>query len=81
MNQSKRESLVEALLNTLIGYIVALMFWPVVCYLYDITYSHGQNLGVTALFSVVSIVRAYIVRRYFNARLKRAASSIASNYS
>jgi predicted PurR-regulated permease PerM len=81
MLQSKKASLIEACFSVIIGFIIAFAFWPVVCWINGIPYTHQQGFGVTATYTVVSLIRGYFVRRYFNARLKRAANSIAANYS
>ena len=64
--QSKLESLYEAVINTFIGFVIAfisqLIFFPIV----GIEATLGQNVLLTILFTLVSIVRTYIIRRYFN---------------
>ncbi len=64
--QSKLESLSEAVLNTFIGFVIAfisqLVFFPIV----GIDVSLSQNFILTVLFTLVSIIRTYIIRRYFN---------------
>ena len=68
--QSKLESLSEAVFNTFIGFVIAfisqLVFFPIV----GIDVTLGQNLILTVLFTLVSIVRTYIIRRYFNKKSK-----------
>jgi membrane protein implicated in regulation of membrane protease activity len=39
--------------------------------------SAGQNFGIIFLFTILSVVRSYLVRRYFNQRLKKLAQSLA----
>ena len=64
--QSKLDSLIEAIFNTFIGFVIAfisqLVFFPIV----GIEATLGQNILLTVLFTIVSIIRTYIVRRYFN---------------
>jgi len=68
MNQSKLESFVEASANTASGFIVSYAFWlGVVVPLFDLTLSHGDNLLVTCMFTVLSVIRSYLWRRFFNA--------------
>ena len=68
--QSKLDSLTEAIINTFIGFVIAfisqLVFFPIV----GIDVTLGQNLILTVLFTLVSIVRTYIIRRYFNKKSK-----------
>lgn len=72
MNQSKLESLVEACLNTASGFVVSLIVWRVLAGFlgYDISWS--TNLFITGIFTVVSVLRSYIWRRFFNRGLNRA---------
>lgn len=36
----------------------------------------GQNIGITVIFTVASILRSYVVRRWFNAALHRAVARV-----
>ena len=38
----------------------------------------GQNIGITIIFTIASIVRSYVVRRWFNAALHRAVVRVTS---
>jgi len=64
--QSKRMSLVESVLNVLIGLVVAVVAQIVVFPWFGIYIGLAQNLGIAAIFTVVSIARSYFVRRFFN---------------
>ena len=77
MNQSKLESFVETCLNTALGFIVSFTAWPLVAALFGLPYSVEQNLAITSIFTALSIARGYVVRRWFNAGLNRAAAGIA----
>ncbi len=67
--QSKLESLYEASINTFLGFVIAfisqLVFFPIV----GIEVTLVQNFILTVLFTLVSIIRTYIVRRFFNKKL------------
>lgn len=78
MNQTRLGSLIESLMNIAIGYGVALLSQIVVFPLFDIHVPLSTNLWIGAWFTVISLVRSYIIRRWFNARLQRAASSLAA---
>jgi hypothetical protein len=77
MNQSKLESLIETCINTAIGYVVALLSQLLVFPLVGIDVPFSTNLVIGAWFTVISIVRGYVIRRWFNARLKRAVRHLA----
>lgn len=64
--QSKKMSIIEVLLNTAIGYFVAIATQIMVFPLFDIHTSAGENFAIGAIFTVISIVRGYFVRRLFN---------------
>jgi hypothetical protein len=65
MKQSRRMSLVEAVANVAIGYFVAVGAQLVVFPLFGLHASLADNLLIGALFTVVSIVRSYALRRLF----------------
>ena len=64
--QTKKMSLIETVSSVLIGYIVALLSQIVVFPLFDIEVSLIDNLLIGLLFTVISIIRGYYVRRLFN---------------
>lgn len=64
--QSKTMSLVESLTNTVVGFIVSLISWVFIAKWYGITLSMHDNITLTLCFTVVSIVRGYVLRRIFN---------------
>jgi len=79
MEQSKLGSLIEAGMNILIGFVVALLSQIVVFPLVGIhNVPLSTNLEIGAYFTAISLVRSYVIRRWFNARLRQAAQSIAS---
>lgn len=77
MTQSKLESFVETCINTAIGYVIALISQLLVFPLVGINVPFSTNLEIGAWFTVISVLRGYVVRRWFNARLKRMARNIA----
>lgn len=64
--QRKWVSLAESLLNVAIGYGVAVLTQIVVFPWFGIEVDLSTNLGIGAVFTVVSILRSYWVRRFFN---------------
>lgn len=71
--QTKLESFVETIINTAIGYGVALLSQIAIFPLFGIHVPLSTNLWIGAWFTAISIVRGYVVRRWFNARIKQAA--------
>ena len=66
MTQSCRMSAAESVANVAIGYGIALATQVVVFDALAIPVSLGQNLCIGAVFTVVSLVRSYLLRRFFN---------------
>lgn len=65
MSQSRAGSFIEACLNTASGFVVALIVWHFVAAAYGIPMPLSKNLEITAIFTVVSVVRSYLWRRIF----------------
>lgn len=66
MTQSKTQSLNETVISTIIGLLVSLLTQIIVFPLYGLEVKFNQNVQITIIFTLVSIVRGYCVRRYFN---------------
>ncbi len=64
--QKKSHSFVEVCLNTAIGYVIAVSAQIAIFPMFDIHIEHSQNLQIGLIFTVISIVRGYIMRRVFN---------------
>ena len=64
--QKKRHSLAESVLNVAIGFGVALLAQIVVFPIFGMQVSLSDNLAIGAIFTIISIVRSYFVRRLFN---------------
>ena len=68
MNQSRVMSLIEACVNTAIGFGISLGTWVFfVAPFFEIEVTMTDNLLITLIFTVVSIIRGYYVRRGFDA--------------
>lgn len=59
--QTKLQSLIESVTNTAIGYILSIL-----SYMYVFNIDTSTTLLMTLYFTVLSIVRQYITRRFFN---------------
>lgn len=76
MTQSRLGSLIESLMNIAIGYVVALLSQLAIFPLFGIDIPLSSNLWIGAWFTAISLVRSYVLRRWFNARLQAAAQRI-----
>ena len=65
--QSRLMSLVESVANIAVGIIVAFVSNAVVMPLVGMQMSVGQNVALTTIFTAISLVRSYTLRRVFNA--------------
>ena len=72
MNQSRRMSLVEAITNTVVGYLLAVFVQLIAFPLFGLEVTLIDNLAIALLFTAVSIARSYTLRRMFE-RLRRPA--------
>lgn len=67
MKQSRAMSLFESVSNVVVGYGVAVVTQILIFPIFGLHTTLAQNLKMAALFSVVSIVRSYVLRRLFEA--------------
>ena len=58
--------------------VVSVCLSFVVYPLFGHAFTLAQNVGLTLVFTVASIVRSYAVRRYFNNRIRQAAQRLVS---
>jgi len=64
--QTKKHSLFESLVNILIGYLTALFSQFLIFPLFDINIPIQDNLLIGFYFTLISLARSYLIRRYFN---------------
>lgn len=65
MKQSRRLSFIEALTSTAIGYGVAVLTQLAVFPLFGLPATLADSLAIGAIFTAVSVLRGYAVRRLF----------------
>lgn len=64
--QTRLQSLFEALANIVLGYGVALGAQLLVFPLFSIHIPLSSNIAIGMIFTLVSLVRSYLLRRLFN---------------
>lgn len=69
--QTRAQSWLEAFTNVAIGYSVAFVSQLVVFPLVGVQTSIKQNVAIGLAFTAISLVRSYLVRRWFNWRQVR----------
>ena len=67
MRQTRRMSLTEAVTNVLVGYGIAVITQVMVFPWFGLRTSLSDDLAIGAVFTVVSIIRSYTLRRLFEA--------------
>ena len=78
MTQTRLGSFIEAWINVLIGYIINFSANLVILPAFGFHITLTQNLAKGAIFTVISVARSYLIRRYFNARLHALAERLAA---
>ena len=67
MGQSKKHSALEAVVNVTTGLLLSIfIIQPIVFSIWDIHLTVGENTTIAIIFTIVSLVRGYAVRRWFN---------------
>ena len=65
MRQSRVMSLIEAVANVVVGYLVAVAVQMLIFPVFGLTVTVRQNLAIGLVFTAVSILRSYALRRLF----------------
>ena len=72
MSQSRTHSALETTASTAIGFAVSWAATPWILAAFGYTAGAATAFGITAVYTLLSLVRGYVVRRAFN-RLHRRA--------
>ena len=78
MTQTRLQSLIEALVNVALGMVISVLLSLVVYPAFGHAFTLAQNIGITVIFTVASILRSYVVRRWFNAALHRTVVRVTT---
>lgn len=79
MSQSKKGSLIEALINTAIGFGINFTANLVILPLFgfeNLTLETNFYIGIA--YTVVSVARSYVVRRWFNGKIGEIAERLSN---
>lgn len=77
VEQTRRGSLYEALFNILIGFSINYVANLLILPLFGFNVGLGDNFLIGLLYTGISLVRQFVIRRYCNARLRRMALHLA----
>ena len=66
--QSKRESMIETLTSVFVGWLIGVILNLTVLPLFDYNITVVDSLWVSLIFTAISVVRGYLIRRFFNSK-------------
>ena len=68
--QSKKESFIETLTSVFVGWLIGVILNMLVLPLFDYNITVVDSLWVSLIFTAISVVRGYVIRRFFNSKGK-----------
>ncbi len=77
--QTRLGSFIEVCFNIGIGFTINFFMNLTIFPLFGWSISVGENLLLGVIYTVVSVIRGYVVRRYFERRIHAAAMSLAKH--
>jgi len=77
--QTKLSSLYESGINIVIGLVVGFCSQLLVFPLFDIHVPLVANAWISLYFMIISLIRSYAIRRWFNAKLHNMAIKLAGD--
>jgi len=76
--QTRREALAEAWINVAIGFSINYAANLVLLPMVGARMNMVENLWLGSIFTAISVIRSFVIRRYFNAQLVALSRSIAA---
>jgi hypothetical protein len=64
--QPRHMSAVESVTNVLVGYLLALVTQAYLFPVFGLYASHSEHMAIAAVFTVISLLRSFALRRAFN---------------
>ena len=69
--QGKKDSIIESLTSTTIGVIIGVVLNLTILPVFGYPVSLSDSLWISVIFTIASIIRSHIIRRWFNSKEKR----------
>ena len=66
--QTKKQSFIETIISVFVGWIIGVILNMLVLPLFDYDVSLTDGVLISIIFTVVSIIGSYIIRRWFNSK-------------
>ena len=64
--QTKKQSLIETLTSVFVGWLIGVILNLTILPLFDYNITVVDSLWVSLIFTAVSVIRGYVIRRTFN---------------
>ena len=68
--QTKKQSFIETLTSVFVGWLIGVILNLTILPLFDYNITVVDSLWVSLIFTVVSVIRGYVIRRTFNSKEK-----------
>lgn len=78
MNQTRLGSLIETMVNIAIGFSINFCANMLLFPLFGFHITAGANFTLGVLYTVISVIRSYCIRRWFNAKLHVMSQAAAA---
>ena len=69
--QSKKQSLIETLTSVFVGWLIGVILNLTVLPLFDYNITVTDSLLVSLIFTAISVIRSYVIRRFFNSKERK----------
>lgn len=78
--QDYKNYLIEAILNTLVGFFISFLVSAILLPAVGIPVSLSQNLLISLVMTFVSVARGYVIRRYAQKNLNKFVKNFSSYF-
>ena len=68
--QTKKQSLIETLTSVFVGWLIGVILNMLVLPIFDYDVSLTDGVLISIIFTAVSVIRSYVIRRWFNSKEK-----------
>lgn len=69
--QTKKWSMIESVTSTMIGWLIGVILNMLVLPLFGYDVSLTDGLLISIIFTAVSVIRSYVIRRWFNSKERK----------
>lgn len=69
--QTKKHSIIESVFSTAIGFVINVLAQHFIFPFFDIHIAWHSNLLIAVFFTIISIIRSYVIRRIFTHKTER----------